>query len=247
MNTQKKHTIAIVIAIIAVVVILVTGILLISYWNTPIAKAESRTMQAIALQEDGSAELCTVLISGISYHYLFRNHADSFEATEPGGVFVNGSRIMDSLILPSDIDSDWMFWQDNMLWCDAAGEQLIVLLHRDADGAFAETGTPVLVIAPAETEQKPPYMEWGAPTKPGSWSPFYRKPRNLYNTGQAVCGSRGCTRACMISLETRGVLQNSFRQKFRRRPQWSVDWSTPPEYAAGTVFRPDRTGSSDVD
>ena len=90
-------------------------------------------------------------------------------------------------------------------------------------------------------------MEWGTPTKPGSWSPFYRKPRNLYNTGQAVCGSRGCTRACMISLETRGVLQNSFRQKFRRRPQWSVDWSTPPEYAAGTVFRPDRTGSSDVD
>ena len=101
--------------------------------------------------------------------------------------------------------------------------------------------------APAETEQKPPYMEWGTPTKPGSWSPFYRKPRNLYNTGQAVCGSRGCTRACMISLETRGVLQNSFRQKFRRRPQWSVDWSTPPEYAAGTVFRPDRAGSSDVD
>lgn len=130
MNTQKKHTIAIVIAIIAVVVILVTGILLISYWNTPIAKAESRTMQAIALQEDGSAEPCTVLISGISYHYLFRNHADSFEATEPGGVFVNGSRIMDSLILPSDIDSDWMFWQDDMLWCDAAGEQLIALLHR---------------------------------------------------------------------------------------------------------------------
>ena len=153
MNTQKKHTIAIVIAIIAVVVILVTGIVLISYWNTPIAKAESRTMQAFVLQEDGSAEPCTVLISGISYHYLFRNHADSFEATEPGGVFVNGSRIMDSLILPSDIDSEWMFWQDDTLWCDAAGEQLIALLHRDADGAFAETGTPVLVIAPADTVQ----------------------------------------------------------------------------------------------
>ena len=61
---------------------------------------------------------------------------------------------MDGLILPSDIDSDWMFWQDDMLWCDAVGEQLIVLLHRDADGAFAETGTPVLVIAPAETEQE---------------------------------------------------------------------------------------------
>ena len=143
-----------IIAIIVVVVILVSGIILISYWNTPISKAESRTMQAIALQEDGSAEPCTVLISGISYHYLFRNHADSFEANDPGGVFVNGSRIMDGLILPSDIDSDWMFWQDDMLWCDAVGEQLIVLLHRDADGAFAETGTPVLVIAPAETEQE---------------------------------------------------------------------------------------------
>ena len=135
MKTNRKHAIAIIIAIIVVVVILVSGIILISYWNTPISKAESRTMQAIALQEDGSAEPCTVLISGISYHYLFRNHADSFEATEPGGVFVDGSRIMDSLILPSDIDSDWMFWQDDMLWCDAAGEQLIALLHRDADGA----------------------------------------------------------------------------------------------------------------
>ena len=144
MKTSRKHTIAIIIAVISSVAILVTGVILISYWNTPIAKAESRTMQAIALQEDGSAEPCTVLISGISYHYLFRNHADSFEATEPGGVFVNGSRIMDSLILPSDIDSDWMFWQDDMLWCDAAGEQFIALLHRGADGGFAETGTPVL-------------------------------------------------------------------------------------------------------
>ena len=62
---------------------------------------------------------------------------------------------------------------------------------------------------------------------PGEWSPFYHKPKNLYNTGQAICGSRGCTRACMISLENRGVLQNTFKDKFRRRPTWSVDWSKP--------------------
>ena len=62
---------------------------------------------------------------------------------------------------------------------------------------------------------------------PGEWSPFYHKPKNLYNTGQAICGSRGCTRACMISLESRGVLQNTFKDKFRRRPTWSVDWSKP--------------------
>ena len=74
--------------------------------------------------------------------------------------------------------------------------------------------------------QEDPYMP-DTNYVPGSWSPFYHKPRNLYNTGQAVCGSRGCTRACMISLESRGVLQNSFKQKFRRRPEWSIDWSTP--------------------
>jgi len=76
-----------------------------------------------------------------------------------------------------------------------------------------------------EKPQKDPYTAEFPNTKPGSWSPFYHKPRNLYNTGQAVCGARGCTRACMISLETRGVLQNKFKQKFRRRPEWSVDWS----------------------
>ena len=150
---NRKHAAAIAATCIALVALMVLATVIISYWNTPIATAESRTMQAVILQENGSAEPCTVLLSGISYHYLFRNHADSFEATDPGGVFVNGSRIMDSLILPADIDSDWMFWQDNTLWCDAAEEQLIALLHRGADGAFAETGTPVLVIAPAETEQ----------------------------------------------------------------------------------------------
>ncbi len=74
-------------------------------------------------------------------------------------------------------------------------------------------------------------------TRPGDWSPFYKKPRNLYNTGQAVCGARGCTRACMISLESRGVLQNTFKDKFRRRPTWRIDWSREPEYSEGSRFR----------
>ena len=61
--------------------------------------------------------------------------------------------------------------------------------------------------------------------KPGWWSPFFRKPKSLYNTGQAICGARGCTRACMISMEARGILENKFHNKFRRRKPWSVDWS----------------------
>jgi ferredoxin len=56
-------------------------------------------------------------------------------------------------------------------------------------------------------------------------TPFYQKPPNVYNSGQAVCGGKGCMRACMVSLEHRGVLQNKFKEKFRRRKPWSVDWS----------------------
>ena len=90
-------------------------------------------------------------------------------------------------------------------------------------------------------EQETPYQQdQFNDTVPGEWSPFFRKPKNLYNTGQAVCGARGCTRACMISLENRGVLQNTFKDKFRRRPEWSIDWSTPPEYAPGTIFEPEQ-------
>jgi ferredoxin len=71
----------------------------------------------------------------------------------------------------------------------------------------------------------------GHKTRPGWWSPFHRKPRNLYRTGQAVCGARGCTRACMMHLESRGVLENRFAAPFRRRRAWSVDWSAPPAQA----------------
>jgi ferredoxin len=60
----------------------------------------------------------------------------------------------------------------------------------------------------------------------GPHTPFFHKPRNIYNTGEAICGGRGCIRACMIGLEKRGVLKNSFNQRFRRRKPWrAVDWS----------------------
>lgn len=74
-------------------------------------------------------------------------------------------------------------------------------------------------------EGKGLYMPGRDDIKPASYSPFYSKPVNVYNTGQALCGGRGCVRACMINLEKRGVLQNKFKEPFRRRPQWSVDWS----------------------
>ncbi|MFO7956675.1 MAG: (4Fe-4S)-binding protein [Candidatus Brocadiia bacterium] len=75
------------------------------------------------------------------------------------------------------------------------------------------------------------YNTWhGHNTRPGWWSPFESKPPNLYEYGKAICGARGCMRACMIHLEERGVLENTFKQPFRRRQPWRVDWSAaPPE------------------
>ena len=69
------------------------------------------------------------------------------------------------------------------------------------------------------------YMPNSDKYKPASFSPFYHKPKNLYNTGQAICGAKGCTRACMISLEARGVLKNKFHEPFRTQKLWSMDWS----------------------
>ena len=68
------------------------------------------------------------------------------------------------------------------------------------------------------------YMEGHDDVKPNHISPFFKKPRSLYNTGQAVCGAGGCTRACMISLEARGVLANKFKSQFRTKKLWKMDW-----------------------
>jgi ferredoxin len=79
-----------------------------------------------------------------------------------------------------------------------------------------------------EVEDEESYTTfWGHTTRPGWWSPFVDKPRNLYQYGQAICGARGCMRACMIHLEERGVLENTFRMPFRRRKPWRIDWSEP--------------------
>jgi len=73
--------------------------------------------------------------------------------------------------------------------------------------------------------EKGEYMPGNDKVKPSFISPFFKKPRNLYNTGQAVCGARGCTRACMVSLERRGVLKNKFELPFRTQKPWTIDWS----------------------
>jgi len=133
---------------------------------------------------------------------------------------------------------------------DAKNTVKVNLAGHEVEWADVDTAKCDVTFRGAQITDQPqekPYLQEKANSKPGEWSPFFKKPRNLYNTGQAVCGARGCTRACMISLESRGVLQNTFKQKFRRRPAWTVDWSTEPEYAPGTIFRGQKSHGSDVD
>jgi len=89
---------------------------------------------------------------------------------------------------------------------------------------------------PTEPGEIGTYMDGRNNVKPNKYSPFYHKPRNLYNTGQAVCGARGCTRACMIHLESKGVLKNKFNSQFRTKKPWTIDWSD---------YKPDLTQSDD--
>jgi ferredoxin len=69
------------------------------------------------------------------------------------------------------------------------------------------------------------YMPGRDDIKPGPGAPFYRKPANVYIHGEAIGGSKGCMRACMMHLEEQGKIGNKFKTPFRRKKLWSVDWA----------------------
>jgi epoxyqueuosine reductase len=85
-----------------------------------------------------------------------------------------------------------------------------------------------------DDEQGPEYMEpaHGRRVRASSITPFHHKPPNVFQSGQAICGGMGCMRACMMTLEARGVLENRFAKPFRRRKPWRVDWTQPPPASA---------------
>lgn len=61
---------------------------------------------------------------------------------------------------------------------------------------------------------------------PGQTLEVQRVLRDCYSAAagynSAVCGGRGCLRACMVHLEERGVLTNQFNTPFRRRTPWRL-------------------------
>lgn len=39
----------------------------------------------------------------------------------------------------------------------------------------------------------------------------------------AICGARGCMRACMMHLEKKNMIKNTFKQPFQRRKPWKLE------------------------
>ncbi|MGC9320173.1 MAG: (4Fe-4S)-binding protein [Armatimonadota bacterium] len=53
--------------------------------------------------------------------------------------------------------------------------------------------------------------------------PYSSRAWESYHHPSAICGSRGCMRACMIHLEERGAIENTFENPFRIRRPWRLD------------------------
>jgi epoxyqueuosine reductase len=56
------------------------------------------------------------------------------------------------------------------------------------------------------------------------FNPFIGEPMQVVVYSRALEGARGCIRACMIHLEKEGKLKNKFKEPFRRRDPWELEW-----------------------
>ncbi|MCM8785666.1 MAG: hypothetical protein NC827_06385 [Candidatus Omnitrophica bacterium] len=56
------------------------------------------------------------------------------------------------------------------------------------------------------------------------YNPFIGQPSNVIIYSRALEGARGCIRACMIHLESQGKLKNKFKEPFRKRKAWYIEW-----------------------
>ncbi|MBP8638841.1 MAG: epoxyqueuosine reductase [Dictyoglomi bacterium] len=52
--------------------------------------------------------------------------------------------------------------------------------------------------------------------------PYIKRSSESYHHPAAICGARGCMRACMIHLEEEKKIENTFRKPFRRREPWRL-------------------------
>ncbi len=51
----------------------------------------------------------------------------------------------------------------------------------------------------------------------------------FFEYGRGVEGQRGCHIECMIHLEEHGKIRNKFKNRFRRKKAWEINWNLKPE------------------
>lgn len=58
----------------------------------------------------------------------------------------------------------------------------------------------------------------------------------LRHTGYfAICGAKGCIRACMMQLEKQKRIGNLFHNEFRRKPAWNLENKINPDEMKGAI------------
>lgn len=53
----------------------------------------------------------------------------------------------------------------------------------------------------------------------------------------AICGAKGCIRACMDNLEKNGRIANTFHEKFYKKPSWTMSYQKDKQVGAINPFR----------
>lgn len=66
------------------------------------------------------------------------------------------------------------------------------------------------------------YATGGPFTYANTEVPYSANAWKSWHHPSAICGSRGCMRACMIRLEERGAIENTFEHPFRIRKPWKL-------------------------
>jgi epoxyqueuosine reductase len=153
-----------------------------------------------------------------------------------GIVITEASLEPDSIIEPGSICDRCMLCVKNCPGNAISSEETVKVVLAGKEVEWGKLDCKACDIAfrggrPVKPEEDdgslPDYIDgqmYGYKIKPGNITPFYKKPPNLYKTGQAICGGKGCIRACMIHLEKKGILKNKFEKPFRRAKEWYVEW-----------------------
>ena len=84
-------------------------------------------------------------------------------------------------------------------------------------------GIDKLISMPPGEERTRALAEYGGGWGLGRNTPYSTAGWESYHHPGAMCGARGCQRACFIHLEEQGKLKNKFKRPFRMRKPWRLE------------------------